>query len=266
MATSPYFMNFHSNTLEFEDYDLSKISSLSQSFPFQQTQSGEYNQSVVECYERSSDSPQVNPSYMENMANSTHSKEKETIVHPTKQVTHKVIEKKRRREMNDLYSQLRSLLPHESLRGKRSISDQLLEAVNYVRHLEQQIRDLTKQKDNRNIGSVFSRALEVSVTLEFNKSGEGFPCVKTKLVGSASIQISINAFKSPVALSGLLLVLEEAGLEIVTAASFATSERFFHVVYTKVANPNPNNIDELCVKLRHLIMERKSQDGDADKS
>ncbi|XP_057836900.1 transcription factor ORG2 isoform X2 [Cryptomeria japonica] len=229
MATSPYFMNFHSNTLEFEDYDLSKISSLSQSFPFQQTQSGEYNQSVVECYERSSDSPQVNPSYMENMANSTHSKEKETIVHPTKQVTHKVIEKKRRREMNDLYSQLRSLLPHESLRGKRSISDQLLEAVNYVRHLEQQIRDLTKQKDNRNIGSVFSRALEVSVTLEFNKS-------------------------------------EEAGLEIVTAASFATSERFFHVVYTKVANPNPNNIDELCVKLRHLIMERKSQDGDADKS
>ncbi|GLJ55114.1 hypothetical protein SUGI_1182940 [Cryptomeria japonica] len=65
---------------------------------------------------------------------------------PTKQIIHKMIERQRRKEMNSLYSELWSLLPQESIREKRSVADQLEEAANYVRYLEQQLKDLTRKE------------------------------------------------------------------------------------------------------------------------
>ncbi|GLJ55118.1 hypothetical protein SUGI_1182990 [Cryptomeria japonica] len=114
----------------------------------------------------------------------------------TKQIIHKLIERKRRKEMNSLYSELWSLIPHESIREKRSVADQLEEAANYVHYLEQQLKDLTKERDRQKTHAVCFKGVELSKPLEFQESDEGFPSVKIKSFGSAAFQVYINSIQN----------------------------------------------------------------------
>lgn len=66
---------------------------------------------------------------------------------PADNSKHKMIERQRRRDMSALFSMLRSLLPDEKIRGKRAVSDQVQEAVNYVNHLHKKIEDLLAERE-----------------------------------------------------------------------------------------------------------------------
>ncbi|GLJ55119.1 hypothetical protein SUGI_1183000 [Cryptomeria japonica] len=174
---------------------------------------------------------------------------------PSKQIIHKMIERKRRKDMNFLYSELRSLLPDERIRGNCSVSDQLDESVNYIRHLEQQIKDLKKERDKKNTRAGCFKGVEISKPLEFHD--EGFPSIKIKSCGSAAFQVYINSIHNQIALSDVLLVLEECRVEVVSAALSVANEKVFHTIHAKVTDDSIANIDLLYVKLQHLISCRK---------
>ncbi|GLJ55120.1 hypothetical protein SUGI_1183010 [Cryptomeria japonica] len=178
---------------------------------------------------------------------------KKAAAQPTKQIIHKMIERQRRKDMSSLYSDLRSLLPEESIREKLSVTDQLEEAANYVRYLEQQIKDLTKEREKNKTRAVCFKGVEILKPLECQESDEGFPAVKIKSFGSAAFHIYINSIQNQIGLSDILLVLEECRVEVVSAASSVTNAKVFHTIHAKVTDHSITNFDTIYVKLQHLI-------------
>nr|UFA45746.1 bHLH52 [Pinus massoniana] len=169
---------------------------------------------------------------------------------------HKMIERQRRKEMKVLFSQLRSLLPEENLRGKRTVSEQVLEAVNYVYHLQRKVEGLSSQRETMKVNSDQNAKVSLekfcNETPQFVGSDGECPAVKINSAGSA-VQILTNALENEIAYSDILFALEHSEPEIVNAASSAINNKVYHTIHAKVLNLNTFNIHTLYHKLWHLI-------------
>lgn len=171
--------------------------------------------------------------------------------------------------MKTLFSKLRALLPEENLRGKRAESDQVLGAINYIRHLQQKIEDLSRKRDKMKTGldrkeefpfvdiQSSSKQKFCRKHLRFEGSDGKIPSMKINF-SHFSVEVSVNAFEYQVVYSDLLMALEECGLEVVNATSSVINNAVFHTIYSKVTDIDYFNMDDLSETLRHLILDNKA--------
>ncbi|GMY17414.1 transcription factor bHLH126-like [Fagus crenata] len=75
-----------------------------------------------------------------------HNDEANTI-NNTKKITRRDTERQRRKKMAMLNASLRSLLPIEMIKGKRSVTDHMDEAFNYINYLKNKIEELSGRRN-----------------------------------------------------------------------------------------------------------------------
>ncbi|KAF3967431.1 hypothetical protein CMV_008577 [Castanea mollissima] len=151
--------------------------------------------------------------------------------------------------MASLYSSLRLLLPLEFIKGKRSVSDLINEAANYIKHMTEKIQGLQVERDqlkNPSNSTAFIPGIESSNNCSLN--------YVTVRVSEAGIEILMSSWlrEEGFLLSKVLELLLEEGLSVIRCASNKTNERLFLTIQSEVCDPTCFNLSELQQKLNAM--------------
>ncbi|KAI4347467.1 hypothetical protein L6164_008279 [Bauhinia variegata] len=152
-----------------------------------------------------------------------------------KKLMRRKIEKQRRQEMSILCTSLRSQLPLEYIKGKRSASDHMNEAAQYIKDLKNRIKELSAKRDKlRKLSN--SYAIETDITticadhapanVSVHQCFSGF---EVMLSGSTRVQM--------LPLSRVMDMLLKEGLKVVNCISTKAEHRWIHTIYVEVSDP-----------------------------
>ncbi|KAI5563390.1 hypothetical protein BDE02_15G115000 [Populus trichocarpa] len=167
-----------------------------------------------------------------------------------KKMMHRDIERQRRQEMTTLYASLRALLPLEFIKGNRSISDHMNEAVNYIKYLQKKIKETSAKRDELKKLSDFSSVASPSGCS--NKSSSSSVALQP-YPGGIEITFDSDLMGRDLPLSRVLQVLLEEGISVINCVSTKVNERLFHSVQTEVNDPTCLNLSELWQKLTLVV-------------
>ncbi|OVA12289.1 Myc-type [Macleaya cordata] len=197
-----------------------------------------------------------------------------------KKIMHRDVERQRREAMANLYKSLRSLLPHEYLKGKRSIGDHVNEATKYIRNLQNKIQELGEKRDRMKIKLSSASSNNSSTTADQHhhhhpdvERAISFPdhhhlnrvavTVQQCLVGIEIVisycELGFGGVGSSVfSLSKVLdQLVHEEGLNVISCVSTKVQQTSFHTILSETLDyVKFTNIDELPVIL-NLIFKIK---------
>ncbi|KAJ4955532.1 hypothetical protein NE237_012315 [Protea cynaroides] len=162
-----------------------------------------------------------------------------------KKVAHKEVERQRRKEMAGLYASLWTLLPIEYLKGKRSISDHMNEAGNYVRDLGNRIQELNHKRDELRKMTNSWNCLPDNVTVR--------PCG-----GGVEVVINSGLRNGEFPLSRVMRELVDQGFIVVSCFSTTMNQRSLHTVQSEVSDLTTVDLSGLQQKLSNLIASSSS--------
>ncbi|CAO2823856.1 unnamed protein product [Amaranthus hypochondriacus] len=136
------------------------------------------------------------------------------------------MEKDRRNQMRDLYSQLNSLVPqHTSF--QRTIPDQIDDATNYIRQLQGNVDNLRQTRDGllgggASHGGGSGSGRHSSVQIEVNENG------------SALVVNLITALEYQFVFTEVVRILNEQNAEVVDASYSAADNTVFHTIHAQM--------------------------------
>ncbi|KAK6936374.1 Myc-type, basic helix-loop-helix (bHLH) domain [Dillenia turbinata] len=174
-----------------------------------------------------------------------------------KRIMHREIERQRRQEMSNLYSSLRSVLPLDYIKGKRSICDQMNEAANYIKHLEKKVKELNHKRDElKRISNSRAQICSVDGSSSANCAISVYPCL-----GGVRILLKkgFEDEKSP--LSRVLQLLLEEGLCVVSCVSTRVDETLLHEIHSELPQDGDVKHFDLHALQQKLLNLNSTSDG-----
>ncbi|KAJ8531305.1 hypothetical protein K7X08_026739 [Anisodus acutangulus] len=149
-----------------------------------------------------------------------------------KKVMHREIERQRRQEMATLYASLRQQLPLENIKAKRSTSDHILDAANYIEHLQKNVKNLEERREKLKNTSSLSNLDYPKIS--GSSSTSAIVTVKECRDGM-EILVNCGLKNEGFRLSRVLQVLLQEGLSIVNCSCTKTNTTsVLHTIQTEV--------------------------------
>ncbi|WJZ96399.1 hypothetical protein VitviT2T_015089 [Vitis vinifera] len=144
----------------------------------------------------------------------------------------KTIERNRRNHMKSLYSKLNSLVPHQTSREAITLPDQLDEAANYIKRLQEKLEKMKERKDNL-------MGFERPNTSPNSGAMVGLkpPQIDIHEKGSALEVVLITGLDFQFMFNETIRVLHEEGAEIVNASFSVVDDTVFHTIHAQVEGP-----------------------------
>ncbi|KAJ8771471.1 hypothetical protein K2173_026648 [Erythroxylum novogranatense] len=176
----------------------------------------------------------------------------QNLANEDKKAIRKEIERQRRQQMSTLHASLRSLLPLASLKGKRSASDQIQAAAEYIKHLRSNIQQLSYKRDKLKMleapaGSSSSSAERGHIETTGNDPMNRVT-VQHNLDG-AEIVVQVGSEAEGFRLSSVLEAIFEEGLDVISCFSTRKAGRMYNTIHCQTCT----DLSGLEQKLDHLI-------------
>ncbi|VFQ72730.1 unnamed protein product [Cuscuta campestris] len=163
-----------------------------------------------------------------------------------KRIMHREIERQRRQEMATLYASLRSLLPLEYVKGKRSTSDHMHEALNYIKQMQKNVQDLGRKRERLKTAAAIrspSRGSEKKGGSSADQTRAAGPGNFVSVSGCRNgVEVLINCDagggggeRGGFALSRVVGTLQKEGVDVVSCGSTRADNRFLHCLQSQVS-------------------------------
>ncbi|KAI4347468.1 hypothetical protein L6164_008280 [Bauhinia variegata] len=169
-----------------------------------------------------------------------------------KKIIRRENERERRMQMSTLCASLRSLLPFELIKGKRSESDHIGEAVKYILYLKEKIDVLHMKRDKL---KRMANPCLIDAGIESSNHSSLVNYAKIDLFpGGAEITIDSGFEESSLPLSHILEILLQEGYDnIVSYVSTKVNGRIVHSIKSEVGRLTQLDVVGMQQKLNNAI-------------
>lgn len=139
-----------------------------------------------------------------------------------KKLSHNAYERDRRKQLNELYLSLRSLLPDADHTKKLSIPTTVCRVLKYIPELQKKVEDLEKRKEeltsaNCKPGVILSGGIALAPTVSATCLNDKEIMVQVSLLSTTDA-----ATTTTLPLSKCISVLENEGLRLISSSTFST--------------------------------------------
>ncbi|KAI3948608.1 hypothetical protein MKW92_025819 [Papaver armeniacum] len=169
-----------------------------------------------------------------------------------KMVVRRDVERQRRQKMANLHALLRSLLPLEYIKGKRSVSDHMNEATKYIKNLQKMIEEMKHKRNGLNRLSINNTSKPILVIPRgLNRFSRNFVTIRPCVSG---LEVVISSDGLLIPLSRVLRVLLEGGLfTVIGCVTTRVNEKSLHTIQIEVSDLARISTIELQQKLIDLV-------------
>ncbi|XP_058088171.1 transcription factor bHLH162-like [Magnolia sinica] len=161
----------------------------------------------------------------------------------------KAIEKNRRLHMKGMCFKLASLVPSHHPKEVLSQPDQVDLAAAYIKKLEVKIEELKEKRDFMKSINGISKNVKGGMMI-----GLGSPAVEVRDLGYTLEVVLISGLDRKFMTCDVISVLEEEGVDVVTANFSFTADKVIHIIHSQVTNSRVGfESERVYQKLKDLV-------------
>ncbi|CAK9323715.1 unnamed protein product [Citrullus colocynthis] len=150
-------------------------------------------------------------------------------------IERRIVEKNRRIQMKNLCFKLNSLLPdHDSKDASLALPDQIDEAIKYIKELEKKVNS-AKEKKNQ-LQRKNKSSINIDSSSSSSSSSSASPQLKINQMGKSLEIVLSSGLDDQYLLSETLRILQEEGIEVVSASFSVSRNSVFHTIHAQLGD------------------------------